>query len=107
LQSGERILSEQRARVNRNVSVLDGFFGKYRSLFRWNRPIGGSVTFPRVLAVKDTSTFCDELIHETGILLVPSQQFQYGQNHVRVGFGRENLPQVVTRFGEYLNRRFG
>jgi aspartate/methionine/tyrosine aminotransferase len=47
------------------------------------------------------------LIHETGILLVPSQQFQYGQNHVRVGFGRENLPQVVTRFGEYLDRRFG
>jgi len=106
LRSRLAILEEQRARVSRNVRVLDGFFSKYQALFRWNRPVGGSVSFPRVLAVDDTSTFCEELIQATGILLVPSSQFQYGQHHVRMGFGRENLPQVIERFGDYLDRRY-
>lgn len=106
LRSRLAILEEQRARVSRNVRVLDGFFSKYQALFRWNRPVGGSVSFPRVLAVDDTSTFCEELIQATGILLVSSSQFQYGQHHVRMGFGRENLPQVIERFGDYLDRRY-
>jgi len=101
------ILREQGERVSRNVRVLDAFFGKYQALFKWNRPIGGSVCFPRVLVVEDTSSFCEELIEATGIMVVPSSQFQYGRHHVRIGFGREDLPQVVERFGGYLDHRFG
>jgi hypothetical protein len=26
---------------------------------------------------------------------------------VRIGFGRENFPEVLSRFGAYLHNRFG
>jgi len=39
--------------------------------------------------------------------MAPSTVFDYGDQHVRIGFGREDLPEVLDRFGDYLNRRYG
>jgi aspartate/methionine/tyrosine aminotransferase len=106
LQSRSEIIRRQVERARRNVGVLGSFFNVYRDCFSWNRPIGGSICFPRMLVVDDTSSFCQQLIQATGIMLVPSSQFQYGRRHVRIGFGRDDLPEVLERFGEYLDRRF-
>ena len=56
--------------------------------------------------VDDTTLFCEHLIQETGIMLVPSSQFQFGRQHIRIGFGRDDLPEVIERFGAYLEHRF-
>jgi aspartate/methionine/tyrosine aminotransferase len=106
LQSKTTIIAEQRERLRRNVKRLDMFFEEYQDFFRWNRPKGGTVCFPRMLVVEDTSDFCEELSRATGILVLPSRQFQFGSRHIRVGFGREDLPQVIERFGKYLRDRF-
>jgi len=100
------IIQEQLQRVRENVAALDNFFEEHRGLFNWNRPLGGSICFPRMLAVEDTLIFCERLVQESGIMLAPSRIFQYGDQHVRIGFGREDLPQVLERFGEYLDERF-
>ena len=86
--------------------MLDTFFLQYHDIFAWNRPKGGSICLPRMLTVQDTFAFCEELVDETGIMLVPSTVFQFGSQHVRIGFGREDLPDVLARFAEYLDRRF-
>ncbi len=39
-------------------------------------------------------------------MLAPSRIFDFGDQHVRIGFGREDLPDVLDRFGEYLDERF-
>jgi aspartate/methionine/tyrosine aminotransferase len=51
----------------------------------------------------DTSEFCEALIRETGIMLVPSKIFQFGNHHVRIGFGRENFPEIIERFSVYID----
>jgi aspartate/methionine/tyrosine aminotransferase len=43
------------------------------------------------------------LLAETGIMLAPSPAFLYGDQHVRIGYGREDLPQVLELFGDYLD----
>jgi aspartate/methionine/tyrosine aminotransferase len=101
-----KIVEQQRARLHRNLSILDEFFDDYDDCFGWNRPFGSSVCFPRMLIEQDTSTFCDELVNRAGIMLVPSRLFQYGERHVRVGFGRENLPEVISLFATYLDQNF-
>lgn len=97
------ILDQQIERVRRNLSVLEAFISGHQSLFTWNRPMGGSICFPRMLGVDDTYSFCEKLVVETGIMLAPARIFQYGDHHVRVGFGRDNLPQVLELFAEYLD----
>jgi aspartate/methionine/tyrosine aminotransferase len=106
LRSKERILIEQNERTRRNLSILDAFFERYQDQFSWNRPKGGSISFPRMLAVEDTFAFSEQVVAETGIMLAPSRAFQYSDNHLRIGFGRENLPKVVDLFSQYLDARF-
>jgi hypothetical protein len=36
-------------------------------------------------------------------MMVPSRMFQYGDCHVRIGFGRDNFKVALTRFGDYLD----
>lgn len=105
LRNQEYILAAQNGSVRRNLAVLDDFFNHYQEQFSWNRPKGGSISFPRMLAVEDTYAFSEKVVAETGIMLAPSRAFQYGDHHLRIGFGRENLPQVIELFGEYLDQR--
>lgn len=100
------IVASQLQRLRRNLAVLDGFFDDYDDLFRWRRPRGGSVCFPEMLIDQDTSEFCDELVKKAGIMLVPSNLFQFGERHVRIGFGRDKLPEVISVFAKYLDENY-
>ena len=106
LRSRERIIALQRDRVQRNLGVLEGFLDAYADCFSWNRPLSGSVCFPRMTAVEDTFVFCETLVRETGIMLVPSRMFHYGDRHVRFGFGRDDLQDGLERLSRYLDARF-
>jgi aspartate/methionine/tyrosine aminotransferase len=105
LRSKSRIIQQQNERVRKNLQVLDRFFTDFKDLFKWNRPKGGSICFPRMLKVDDTFAFCEEMVNNAGIMLVPSRVFQFGDHHVRVGFGRENFPEVIQLFARHLEQR--
>lgn len=106
LRDRSSVLGEQLARVRRNFGILESFFMDYQDIFEWNRPLGGSICLPRMTAIDDTYEFCETLVRDTGIMLAPSRAFLFGDHHVRVGFGRENLPLVLERFAAYLDQRF-
>jgi aspartate/methionine/tyrosine aminotransferase len=104
LRSRETILSRQQQRLQRNLAILDTFFTEHPHIFSYIRPEGGSICFPRLLIPQDAEAFCAEVLRQTGILLAPGHLFQHGNRHVRVGFGRENMPGVITRLRHYLAR---
>ena len=87
-----------------NIALLDSFFERRQEMFAWSRPLGGSICFPRMLVSDDTRQFCQQLVGRTGIMLLPSRVFQYGDRHVRIGFGRQDLPEVLSRFEEYVDK---
>ncbi len=105
LRNRNRIIDGQLARVKRNINLLDSFFSDYHDLFTWHRPRGGSVCFPRMSTVENSCRFCEQLVDETGILLVSSCVFGFGTHHVRIGFGRENIPEAIEEFSAYLEKR--
>lgn len=80
---------------------------RFRDDIKGRSPRAGALCFPRLEMVADTYSFCQELVREAGIMLVPSRVSAYGDHHVRIGFGREDFPEVLSRFGEYLRNRFG
>jgi aspartate/methionine/tyrosine aminotransferase len=107
LQNQAPIVARQKTRLQKNLTVLDRFWDNFGNYFQGWSPRAGSLCFPRMTVVADTHTFCEELVQETGIMLVPSRMFAFGDHHVRIGFGREDFPQVLARFGDYLRMRFG
>ena len=106
LRNRSAIIGQQRLRLQRNITVLESFFDTYDNCFQWNRPAGGSICFPRCLLPDDTFEFCETLVREAGIMLVPSRMFQFGDRHVRIGFGRQDFPEVLSLFSRYLDEHF-
>jgi aspartate/methionine/tyrosine aminotransferase len=109
LRAGDRILERNRALVNGNAEKLEVFFSEYSGLFEWRRSDGGCVGFPRYKGPTDANQFCDELLSESGILLLPpriysSELMETPQDRFRIGFGRKNFEQGLNAFRNYLER---
>lgn len=107
LHNRSTILSAQKQRTRANLDRLVEFMHTYRHVFDWHPPAGSSVCFPRMKLIENTLEFCDRCVQETGIMLVPSRMFHYGDHHVRIGFGRANFTEVLSNFGAYLDQVSG
>ena len=87
--------------IKNNLNIMDEFFSRHTDLFSWVRPRAGSMAFPRYLA-GDVESFCDKVVREAGVLLLPGSMYDDADNHFRLGLGRKNLPQAVSRLEGYL-----
>ena len=89
--------------IKHNLTVMDRFFARHADLLAWVRPRAGSMAFPRLLK-GDVEEFCDRLVRQAGVLLLPGSAYDDSGNHFRLGLGRKNLPQAVERFQVYLDK---
>lgn len=107
LKARDQILERNRKRVNDNAEKLGLFFDEFPDLFEWVRPDGGCVGFPKYLGPKETNQFCEDLVNETGVLLLPpkiyrSELLETPQNRFRIGFGRAGIDEGLAVFKAYL-----
>ncbi len=92
--------------ITYNLNLLDNFFNKYSNLFKWIKPKAGSIAFPRLLADEGVEDFCLDLLKEKSVLLMPSTNYNYGDHHFRIGFGRKNMPEALKKLEEYLEEKY-
>jgi aspartate/methionine/tyrosine aminotransferase len=90
--------------VRNNLAVLDTFFARHHEILEWRRPSAGTVAFPR-LKRGEAERFCAEVLERTGVLLLPSTLLDHGNEHVRIGLGRRNMPDVLQILENYLRER--
>lgn len=91
--------------IEDNLALLDAFFGRHQAEFSWWRPKAGSIAFPALTTGENIEGFCLDLVDRTGVLLIPSTLFDYGNRHFRLGFARRNMPEALAVFEEYLSAR--
>jgi aspartate/methionine/tyrosine aminotransferase len=101
LRHGDALLDRVRDITTRNLDLLDGFFGRRDTLFEWDRPHAGTTAFPRYLG-GSAESLCDDMVRRAGVLLLPSTAFDAGDERVRVGYGRNNLPDALSAFDAAL-----
>jgi aspartate/methionine/tyrosine aminotransferase len=97
----EALVERNRAIVNCNLPLLDAFLDRHQRTFSWVRPTASPIGFARVEGVGDVTTFCERLVAETGVLLLPGTVYDE-PGHVRVGFGRQNMPEALGRLESWL-----
>lgn len=88
--------------IKRNLAVMDDFFARRADLFSWVRPQAGSMGFPKLLK-GDIEEFCDKVVRDAGVLLLPGTVYDHSGNRFRIGLGRKNLPQAVEKLDEFLS----
>ena len=101
LRAREAVLARSREIVLGNLHSLDSFFNRWSHLFEWVRPRAGCTGFPRLLSKTPVEQFAAELVEQQGVLLLPGGVYGHPGNHFRLGFGRTNLPDALSRFERF------
>jgi aspartate/methionine/tyrosine aminotransferase len=105
LRARAQVLERSRGIVAANLDLLDAFFDEWRDRFSWIRPRAGSIGFPRLtVAGVLIDDWASELVRTEGVLLIPGSQFEYPGNHFRIGFGRTDLPEALSRLDAFAER---
>ena len=104
MRNRQRLIDRNLGIIKNNLEIMDDFFTDHSSLFIWVRPQAGSMGFPKLLrgGIED---FCDKVVREVGVLLLPGTMYDDTGNHFRVGLGRKNLPQAIERLEGYLSNK--
>jgi aspartate/methionine/tyrosine aminotransferase len=97
--------------IKENIAILNQFFSKWHKLFDWKVPKAGAISFVRLKHATMSSTeFCEQVVKESQVLLLPSDCYEYDGNSIdkgfRVGFARKNMHESVTQLDLYLEKHF-
>src|SRR5205085_151951 len=68
LRARDRVLARSRRIVEANLPLLDRFFADHADRWRWIRPQGGSIGFPRLLDDEPAEAFARRLVEAEGVL---------------------------------------
>lgn len=102
LRNRERIVERHVARIGRNLDAVDRFVAAHADRLEWTRPRAGSVCFPRLLGPTSADELARRLVEERDVMVGPSGVFGYGDRHIRIGLGRESLPDVLAIVDDFL-----
>ncbi|MFX1373627.1 MAG: aminotransferase class I/II-fold pyridoxal phosphate-dependent enzyme [Promethearchaeota archaeon] len=106
LRNRQVILDRNLKIIQKNIILLDHFFKKYQNLFQWVKPKAGPIAFPRFVGNESVNSLCMDLLNLKGVLLMPSSNFEYGDNHFRIGFGRKNMPEALQKVEDFIAEKF-
>lgn len=101
LQATEELAARSRHIVLHNLALAEPFFTRWDEVFRWNRPLAGSVAFVGVRG-QSAGDFCNRLLAEQGVLLLPSTSMGLEDGHVRFGLGRRSFKKGLEQLDRYL-----
>jgi aspartate/methionine/tyrosine aminotransferase len=101
LKQREVILARNRSIISENLKRLHAFFTRYASIFRWIQPKAGPIAFPQLLK-GSVDSFCQQLISEKGVLLLPGTLYGEKYNCFRIGFGRRNMPECLDQMNVFV-----
>jgi aspartate/methionine/tyrosine aminotransferase len=110
LANGEAVRGRIRSIIAENLPIFDSFFVHWSDYFEWEHPQGGCVCFPRYLGGDGVEAFCQDLLHDAGVVLLPASIFRSAladvpHDHFRIGVARKHPGPALAAFDDYLSRR--
>jgi aspartate/methionine/tyrosine aminotransferase len=110
LKARTQILARNRAIIAANLPVFEAFFAEFADLFSWSAPAGGCVVYPRYLGADGVETFCETLLADAGVLLLPASVYQSEltptpADRFRIGVGRRAPEPALEAFATWLRAR--
>jgi aspartate/methionine/tyrosine aminotransferase len=107
LQNKQRIVRRNLAIIRANLERAEQFMSEHAHYFAWFSPKAGSVAFPEWLGEGSVEQFCQEVLEQQGVMIVPGSLFDFPGNHFRMGLGRKNLPEALEHVERYLTQSTG
>jgi len=103
LRNREKILDDNINLIEFNIKYAKEFFSRHEDIFEWFNSEASSVAFPKLNERYDVGKFCDSLVKQKSVLLLPDTLFGLHWNHFRLGLGRKNFKQGIDKLEEFVN----
>ena len=103
LRAKDRVIARSRGIVQRNLPVLHAFMERHQETLRWSPPRAGSTCFPRFRLDVDAERAAELFIAKAGVAVVPGGRFQYDRAYFRVGLGREDMTEALSRIDSLVS----
>ncbi len=84
-----------------NLSQLSRFFARHAERFSWTPPNASTIGFVRLEPEQDVQVFCEKLVQQAGVLLLPGTVYDEPR-HIRFGYGRRNMAESLAQFEAWL-----
>lgn len=101
LKNAETIIQRNLGIIQTNLAYVREFMTRRADVFTWHEPMAGPIAFAR-LRTGSAVTFCEEVVLESGVLLVPSTLFDFSDSHLRWGLGRLNFREGLSVLDKHL-----
>lgn len=102
LKHGEEILQRNIAIIQNNIKYAEQFFSRFPNLFEFIPPMAGPIAFVKVNIDKPIIEYCESLVAESGVLLLPGSVYGVDGPYVRIGFGRADFIENLKKYEDYL-----
>jgi len=111
LNSRKKILDRTNKIVIKNLKILNKFFLEYKYLFDWKEPDGGCIGYPKYKGTDGVDIFCEKLIKQESVLLLPSKVYtsdivKSPKNHFRIGYGHVNMLKGLELIKKFINKNY-
>lgn len=109
LNNREKLLARNCGIVDENLPKWEAFFARHPDLFDWQRPDGSCMAFPRYKGEDGVESFIQNLVEESGVLLLPGSIYGSTLNDTpkdrfRLGYGRKNLDEGLVALENHIMR---
>lgn len=104
LKNKDAILASNNDIVANNLNHLNQFLNRHQDLFSWVHPQGGCTGFIHFNREEKIDDFCNKLVKEEGVLLMPASIYDFPYNYFRIGYGRKNMKESLDKLEKFLSR---
>ncbi|NVO11517.1 MAG: aminotransferase class I/II-fold pyridoxal phosphate-dependent enzyme [Bacteroidales bacterium] len=101
LRHKENLININLKKIRQNLNFLDDFIKNHSQSLSWVKPNAGTIGLAKLNINMPSLDFCERVVKDIGVMIVPSEMFDYGTSHIRLGFGRANLPEVLEILDRY------
>jgi aspartate/methionine/tyrosine aminotransferase len=102
LRDREALIARSRQIIRDNLRTAREFFAAHEKLFTWLEPQGGSIAFPKFSADMPVTQFCEDVLVDKSVLIVPGTLFDY-PGHFRLGLGRSNFAEAIEQVDAFIH----
>lgn len=102
LKHSDELLKRNIAIIQANLQYAQPFFTRHSDIFANIPPAAGPIAFHCLKLPKPITDFCEDLIRQKGVLLLPGNVYEFNGNYFRMGYGRKNFAECLMKLDDYL-----
>ena len=102
LNHADLLIKKNVKKIQSNKALFQSFVNAHDLFENYQSTRGGSTAFVKLILNERAIEFTERLVKNTGIMLLPSESFSMSDPYVRIGFGRENFSEVLSKLSHFL-----